>query len=217
MKKDSQGFTIIELMVSTMVFGVLIVITSAAVVQIGRQFYKGIIAAKTLESSRAISDEVTRNIQFSASPPSVRTNGHIIAVCVSEKEYMFARGRQLQTPPITASDGAERVAMRFDACNTAAPLPATIPATWGTPLAVSGTELLAENMRIAKLNLTATGPKTWNLSLRVVYGDRDLLEDVFDDDDLPTLVNNPDSCRNGVVGSQFCASSELNVSVFKQL
>lgn len=68
MKKDrsQHGFTIVELMFSTMAFSTILVLCLASLVQIGRMYYKGITNARTQEAARLIVDELTQAIQLSS-------------------------------------------------------------------------------------------------------------------------------------------------------
>jgi prepilin-type N-terminal cleavage/methylation domain-containing protein len=64
-RTNSKGFTIIELLIATVIFSVILLVITGAIVQFGRIYYKGVVQSRTQERTRAITDSVVRNIQFS--------------------------------------------------------------------------------------------------------------------------------------------------------
>jgi prepilin-type N-terminal cleavage/methylation domain-containing protein len=201
---DQRGFTVIELMVATTVFAVLVLLTSMAVVQIGRQFYKGIITARAQNAARTLTDEISRNVQYTATPPRVRTSGNVIAICTAEVEYIIDRGQVQQ--------GGVQRAMRYPACSSPlATLPSSgaLPQNWPNAADPNhrGSEMLGENMR-AWVGLSPLGTRSYTLDISVAHGDDDLLED-------PAATSY--SCRNVPSLSQYCGTAQLTVTVFKQL
>lgn len=202
MKSKQQGFTIVELMIATMIFGVMMLIVSGSIVAIGRQFYKGIISARTQEVTRNIADELSRNLQFSGSNPTRRVNGDVVSLCVDETEYIYRVGKKLVDPPgPTMPDEAFEGIVRFDSCGSGSP-----PAWPPTTIPSGGTELLGKNMRIVRLDISDDGTgRAWTVDIKVAFGDSDLLDGARE------------NCVSGRAGSQFCATSEIKITVFKRL
>jgi prepilin-type N-terminal cleavage/methylation domain-containing protein len=62
-----KGFTVIELMISTAVFSMILLVVLGAITQIGRMYYKGIVSTKTQEVTRALVDRISQGIQYGAS------------------------------------------------------------------------------------------------------------------------------------------------------
>jgi prepilin-type N-terminal cleavage/methylation domain-containing protein len=62
---DNKGFTIIELLISTVIFSVILLVITGAIIQFGRIYYRGVVQSKTQERSRAIIDSVAKDLQFS--------------------------------------------------------------------------------------------------------------------------------------------------------
>lgn len=60
--KNTAGFTIVELMIATVVFSVILILITTGIIQIGKAYYKGIIGSRTQETARKITDEVGRSI-----------------------------------------------------------------------------------------------------------------------------------------------------------
>jgi len=59
-----QGFTIIELMLATAVFSVVLLIATVAVITVTRSYVKGDVEAETQDAARSILTAVTQDIQF---------------------------------------------------------------------------------------------------------------------------------------------------------
>ena len=62
---DNKGFTIIELLIATVIFSVILLVITGAIIQFGRIYYRGVVQSKTQERSRAIIDSVAKDLQFS--------------------------------------------------------------------------------------------------------------------------------------------------------
>ena len=50
-----KGFTVLELMIATTVFSVMLLLTTTGMIQIGKVYYKGLVTAKTQDTVRSIS------------------------------------------------------------------------------------------------------------------------------------------------------------------
>lgn len=196
---NSKGFTIVELMIATTVFGVLMLIASAAVVSIGQQFYKGIVSARTQAVARGITEDVMRSIQFSASPVRVDSSGGgVQAYCIANRQYVLQEN-------VALSSSSGPIFLSRNNCE-----PAGWPVASVTDLTGEVTEMMGENMRLAyfRLDPLDAEQQSWRLHLKVVYGEDDLLED-HDTADA--------RCKSGILGAQFCSVSEMDVTVFKRL
>lgn len=221
MNKHSQqkGFTIIELLIATSVFSVVLLIASTASIQIGRLYYKGLVSARTQEVARNVMDSVGQDLQFSDSKsfkqdytdsglaqinwatqsPSEPVS-HAFAVCIGSSRYTYWLGQQVQ-------GGNHGLVVD------------TAPASGCAP-AASGTELLGDNMRLTQFSVVrpATNTGTYNLSIKVAYGDSDLLTTYNEDGSRVTGSELKDTlCRSGIAGNSFCATSMLDTTVKRRL
>jgi prepilin-type N-terminal cleavage/methylation domain-containing protein len=220
---NKRGFTIVELMFATMAFSVILLVLTAAVVQIGKMFYKGVISSRTQDSARTVIDDVSRPIQFSAElvkriPPSSPTASKpaIGVVCVGTQRYTYALNAQLDTSvPVgvykggngAGSDHRFRYALWVDDFAGAACTPADLTATL-----TDGKELLGDNARLTKFDVTPGGSlNLWRVDVGVLYGDDDLIQ--FSDGS----NNTPVRCTGNVAGSQWCALAELTTQVNQRL
>ncbi len=189
-RKQEHGFTIIELMIATTVFSVVLLICSFAMLQIGRTYYKGITMARTQTTARSIIDEISQSIQFSGGtvyPTVVPTTNN---ACIGRVFYER-----------TAANGLNKYTLGSD-CTNSVSLPPS------PPLPVN---MLGNNMRLGKFEVknVAGAPSLWSVTIRVVYGDNDVLSNPTD---LATT-----GCKDSGAGGQFCAISELSTIVQKKL
>jgi prepilin-type N-terminal cleavage/methylation domain-containing protein len=216
------GFTIIELMIATMVFSVILIGATTSTVQIGRLYYKGIIMSRTQETARNIMDTISRPIQFTGSnvrlaqPSPVNTGGiPTNALCVGDQRYTYAINAQVDSnaPIGSYTNHIARHGLWQDTLKTV-DSPCTIltmtqaqPSDGNTKTGFVGKELLGQNMRLSKFDVSQNG-NLWGLDTIVIYGDDDLL--------LPD-GNNPVNCKSAAESAQWCAVSSLKTQVYKRI
>lgn len=230
----SSGFTIIELLIATMVFSVVLLTISSAIVQVGRLYYKGVTSSRTQEAARTVMSDISEAIQFNngavvgtANPASLAfaTDPPSLAICVADTHYSY-RPRQ-QRSDDTGLHAV--VSQKIDGgCNAT-------PAQNMTATSLTGNELLGDKMRLDKLVVTqlAGDPSSYKVIVRVIYGDADLLCDatVIDSSDVAScqgsqamneeqvLNSTADRlrCKDVRSGTEFCAVSELSTIVKRRL
>lgn len=207
-KNGSSGFTIIELLVATAVFSVLLLVITFGILQISRVYYKGITESNTQNAARSIMDILTQSIQFSggnvmttASTPETPQ-----AFCIGNEQFSYVAGMQLVESSETRGDNQTyHSIVQSTVAGCADPDP---PGGLITAPDVPGRELLAPNMRLASLNIELVQPGLYRVEVRVVYGDDDLLTNPIDPDA---------TCISETSGTQFCAVSELSTIVRKRV
>lgn len=96
MPKGGQGFTIIEVMIATAVFSVVLLITITGFIQIAQVFYKGVIKTQTQQDLRQIVDLVSSNIR---SAPVVydpiNINGNKYYQCIGSNRYTYIKNTRV--------------------------------------------------------------------------------------------------------------------------
>ena len=209
-KLSVQGFTIIELMIATTVFSLVLLLCAAGLIQIGRTYNKGLTTNKTQATARSLIEEISRAIQFSggavATTPTTRTPGVPYVFCVDDKRYTVLPDKQLKDSPADNTQSKYAVVSdTFAGCSASSPPAAVTDNGFNISSLVNGRELLAPNMRIARLEVNSKPNNLYEVIVRVVYGDEDLLD------------NSHSNCRNVKAGTQFCAVSELSTVVEKRL
>lgn len=208
MKQNQAGFTLIELMIATTIFAVILLAATVTLIQVGRMYYKGVITSKTQNAARTITDDITRTLQFSGGTAPrigpIAGTPQTWAVCFADKRLSFALN--VQAPEqINHALWQETVA----GPSTCASNPVNLTAT--NPGGLDGKDLLEQHMRLTKLEVTQSpgSAEVYNVTVGVAYGATDL----FNLDGL----GNPVSCKGTVVGGQWCAISEINTQVFRRV
>lgn len=220
----NDGFTIVELMIATVVFSVVMLVVTGGIIQIGRLYYKGITATRTQGVTRSIMEDVSQAIQFNTgtvSDESVDDNNQSTMRCIGNREYDYLLGQQVK-------DGKHGLVVQSElptACTT-------IPDMTSTSIA--GQELLGQHMRLAKFEINPLDNHRYEIIIRVVYGEDDLLCATDDNPDIqgangtsctdsapmdPAIIPQARdlACKNIRSGSQFCAMSELKTTVERRL
>lgn len=207
---DTQaGFTIVELMIATLVFSLVLLVITYGVVHFTTAYYRGINNSATQTAAQNAIDSVTQSIQFSSGGTTTADSTHF---CAGGKVFLYNLGKEFGGTPTATDRGL------YEMPSTAS---CTDP---GTPS--GGTELLGKNMRLSDVSLTNSNPTDptipWKVALRIAYGDSDLLCS-------PALNGNQGGCTSGSssfaanatfaaddmtcksqIGSQFCSVSVLN-------
>jgi prepilin-type N-terminal cleavage/methylation domain-containing protein len=204
---SSHGFTIIELMVATAVFAIVLVVVTTGIIQITRVYYKGITESTTQETARGIMDVISQAIQFSGSdvvPTGTATVGVPAQFCVGNQQFSYILGYQLKDNPVVAQFESHHalVVDTLAGCSSSSTPQDVRDQT------VNGRELLGPRMRLSDLSVTSLGTDLYRVHVRVVYGDSDLLNN-------PTTATA--ACQGVRAGTQFCAVSDLSTVVKKRV
>ena len=202
---SQHGFTLVELMIATAVFSVILLLCTSGLIQIGRFYYKGITQSRTQEVARLVIDDISRSIQFGGgtfTPPVTASpgTGTLDRFCIGNKRYSFLIRRQISDSP-TGNQRRNALVVDESASCTAQDLNPYTPS-----LSAGSRELLSPGMRLAKLEIAnPPGTNLYTITVRIISGDDDLLE--------PSLEN----CTNARAGGQFCAVSELSTVIKKRV
>jgi prepilin-type N-terminal cleavage/methylation domain-containing protein len=212
---DSRGFTIIELLIATAVFSVIMVVITAGIISFTRQYYKGVITSNTQTTARTIMSQVTQAIQFGGSITTGLVNGSTEAFCVDNKMYSYIIGQQV-------NDGGANAAMHQNyhglvADNTgagcdAATVPPSLPTV--SQLGADQREMLGDKMRLSALDISTPDGQTYTVHLRIIYGEDDLLE--------PSVASLPidwskEKCQLNRATLQYCAITDLTTTIQKRI
>jgi prepilin-type N-terminal cleavage/methylation domain-containing protein len=193
---NKKGFTIIELLIATVVFSLILLVVTGAIIQFSRLYYKGVIQSRTQEVARTITQDIAQNIQFGGSTPSSSPN----VICIGSKRYTKVLNVQVGT-------GSNNHGLVYDSpsggCSTASGYDVT-----QAGLASGAKEFLGQNMQLVALNVSEqpAGSGLWRVDAHVVYGA---------DADLTDATKT--SCKSIISGGQFCAVSRLTTAVSQRL
>ncbi len=216
-KDRSRGFTIVELMVSTMVFSIVLLLVTAGIIQVARVYYKGVTESNTQNAARSIIDNISQAIQFSGDDVSGTpgsTPGQDYKFCLGNTHVSYKLGRQVKNNP-SGSDQTWHaiVANNISGC------PGTAAQTLNQQT-TSGRDLMPQDMRLSNLVVSRVGtsePAQYRVTVRVVYGDSDLIYSPADPTAATGYERTDAACRAQTIGTQFCAASELSTVVVKRV
>ncbi|HSX43098.1 MAG TPA: prepilin-type N-terminal cleavage/methylation domain-containing protein [Candidatus Saccharimonadales bacterium] len=203
------GFTIVELMVATVVSAIVVLVITFGIVHFTSDYYRGVNSSATQAATQNAIDAITQAIQFNATDTS-STNGTEGFFCAGSREFIYTLGKQ----PNSSIYGL----YEFDRPAGNCAMPSPVPA--------GGTELLDSHMRLADIDLQKIGvTATWSLTVRVAYGDPDLLcspkQGSSTGGCTPGAANYANSavvaaddlqCKTQT-GSQFCSVSALSTAI----
>lgn len=209
-KRTQTGFTIVELMIATAIFSIILLLCTFGLLQIGRTYYRGVTTSRTQDTARKVIDTLSQSIQYGTSVPAAPPSGVIVTngspssgqICFGEKRFTYFFNK-----PVT---GNTQHALQLDSA----------PSGCTGPVTASAQELLGENMRLTRFSLIkkTTG---YEISLKVSHGE---------DEDLVLLP--PNTTGGATVLSvddekfgncqiqaraEYCASAELTVTVQRRL
>lgn len=215
-RRRQAGFTIIELLIATLIFSLVLLLITVGIMTFTKVYFKGLNQSKVQNAARVIIETVGQAIQFSGGdvtvPIDARNANGSQGFCVADKRFSFLPGYQLVDAPPDAQLDQTRHALVMDEPGNCGGLPAQD--VRGNP---DGTELLSHGMRVSKLEVEQLSDSLYRVTVRIVYGDNDLLYSPSNEND-PNGARAPDAaCRFGFSGAQFCATSELSTIVNKRV
>jgi len=225
---SQAGFTIIELLIATLVFSMVIIVILYGVLDFTHAYYSGVNSSSTQDTARNIMNTIAQSVEFSGSditttPTTLPAAGGLVSFCAGGTTYVYNWGVEYDasTGPSSTNAGLYAIA---GGCQT-------------LPFAISGgQELLADHMRITYLSVTQSpaNARLYTITLGLAYGGGDLLCNASD-------TNHPGGCLPGatqnsvsasvvgnssyadgpendvqclrITGSQFCARAGLSTTV----
>jgi type II secretory pathway pseudopilin PulG len=209
-RRKAAGFTVIELMIATLIFSMVMILITVGVLSFTRAYYKGMNQSNTQNAARTVLESISQAIQFSGdevtSPIGTAGSNGSQGFCIGNQRFSYAPGWQLLDDDVVdQSLNQSRHALVMDKPGSCGGLDAQdVRGNY-----VEGTELLQPRMRLSKLEVQQIGTTDmYRISIRLVYGDNDLLND-------PT---SPEAnCKVSISGSQYCAQAELSTIVKKRI
>lgn len=199
--QNQDGFTLLELLIATTVFSVILLLCTYGMVQVGNTFYKGSTLVRTQNANRKAMDTISQALQYGGN--DVRTNlgggtGTIVdaatgsgVFCTGNLRFRFVKNEPVRTGQIAlVVDNEGAACSSYNNANTN-----------------DDKELLGDNMRITRLEIVESSG-SYRIHLAIGYGDKSVSEDVID----PATG----LCRANT-SSQFCATSEFNTTVIRRV
>jgi prepilin-type N-terminal cleavage/methylation domain-containing protein len=212
-----RGFTIIELLIATLIFSMVLLLVTMGVLSFTKVYFKGLNLSKTQNAARIILENVAQSIQFSGgavtAPIGTAGSNGSQGFCVADKRFSYIQGWQMvDIQPDVALNQSKHGLVVDEAGNCSGSQAQDVKGT----VAQGSTELLSTGMRVSKLNVEKIGATDmYRITIRIVYGENDLL---FSPSKNPLGALAPDAaCLVGFSGGQYCATSELSTIVNKRI
>lgn len=197
--RPEAGFTIVELMIATVVFSSILIVVAAGIVQFTNSYYRGVHASSTQNAARSLTDAVSQAVQFGSADVSDGLN----VFCAGGQNFTISAGALYDG---ASNSGGARMSPQTVGC---------------AATASNGKQFLSRNMRITTARLTGSLGGVYSFTVTVAYGENDLLCAGSCTSTPPTnaeLVAAGDniSCKPGK-GSQYCAVSTIRTSIKKRV
>jgi prepilin-type N-terminal cleavage/methylation domain-containing protein len=220
----SKGFTIIELLIATSIFAVVLIVALGGFYGIGQLFYKGVTASQTQVIAQDILNDISGKVQLAASVSPLQQGNGYNYFCAGGNRYTFIINQKVDlsaTPDYSAGGNFGLVKdnlLGAGAC--AAPCTSSCPGG-SVPIndASNPTELLGDNMRIDQLDIEIPydssglfNPNLYNIKMVVVYGDDSALDYTVTS---PTTDYSTVFCTGSSNQQQFCSVDRLNTNVYR--
>lgn len=226
--QDHSGFTIIELLIATTIFTLVLILLTTGTLAVSRLYEKGIISAQTQTATRNILNDVTQQLQFNAVPfaalaPKVcpATNPAVeCGFCIGSNEFSYIFNQavvdQTATTPAVHALLERNTGNSNGGCTAAGLDPINNPTN--PPSGAASTELLSARMRLNNLDVVpVTGNSSlYCVSIRVIYGDSNLLTPASPQTDSCGKQYLQQQCSgqySSLIGGQFCAVSGLDTYI----
>jgi prepilin-type N-terminal cleavage/methylation domain-containing protein len=206
MKKQAaqRGFTIIELLIATAIFSLVLVVFLTAFIKIGNMFYKGVSITNTQEIARTITDDISNDIRFSGTAPTVfpaDAAGHGY-FCIGQHRYQYNLGQQVGVGGTPF--GLLREDIPSGACSLATP--------GQRPL-----ELLGDRMQLNSINVDSCPNGLCSMSILVVFYGSDNSVLVSPSGSSPAYKAADATCSSGSLSSQYCATASYKSTISQKI
>ncbi len=218
--KNEAGFTIVELMIATVVFSMILVIITVGVIAFSNQYYKSVNATATQNTTRNAIDMISQSIQFSGASIT-ETKPANSFFCAGG--YVFSYGKAILYNGGDTTNA--NLGLYMQPINGSCKMPSQ-PFT-------NGKQLLSKNQRVTNLSVTSAGNNLYAIDIAIAFGEKDVL--CSTDGGVASgncsgsgnLSEGPSgnmwgskadslSCRSGP-GAPYCANSILKTVVEKRL
>lgn len=207
------GFTIIELMIASVVFSIILLVALAGFTSIGRLFYKGVTINQTQNITSQVLDDVVHNIQSAASVSTVQSGNGYTYYCIGGTRYTLNLKHVLDTSqPEDYSVGGNFALVRDKlpgATACAAPCATSSGCPTGTISFTKPVEMLGNRMRLMKLDVASVNGQLYNVSVVIAFGSDSAFSDVSDPDKI--------ACQGGEASQAFCSVNRLSTGAYEGL
>lgn len=216
-QNSDKGFTIVELMVASAIFTVVLMAALAGFLQIGRLFYKGTSQAATQELTKQILNDVSDSVLMAESLSGARNYGSSgnQYLCLGGVRYSYKIGAIVDTANTDSLSNGEGIGLVKDtlpgpnACAPPCPTSAAVACPAGGERWNNPVEMLGDNMRLQQFTITPNplSADYYTINIQVAYGEDEVLELANPAD--PTSIR----CKGNLAAQQFCSVIKYSTSL----
>jgi prepilin-type N-terminal cleavage/methylation domain-containing protein len=200
--KRENGFTLVELLIATAVFSLVLVVFLSAFIRISQLFYKGVTMSNTQESARNVVQDISDDLQFFQQQPVAPTGANYF--CIGSHRYSWNLGVQVSS----STYGVAREQIPSSTC----------PSTASQPVPVGTTkyeELLDPGMQVNKLSLSSCVNGQCVISIHLVSYGSDNTVLISPSGLRPAYQANDAVCSGPATSSEFCATADYTSTVLQ--
>lgn len=200
-----RGFTVVELMMATTIFSVILLIGLTGFVQVGKAYYKGITISQTQNVAKQIINSVSSQIRLSSSVASVQSaSANRSYLCVGSHRYTFKMFNMVNSAAHDYTDNFGLVKDELpgnSGCANPFDSPGAVPLN-------NPAELLGNRMRLLAFSVQAVSgnPNLYSVNVKVAFGADSALTDPASSDS---------QCKLSPGATQFCAVTNLTTVVYQ--
>jgi prepilin-type N-terminal cleavage/methylation domain-containing protein len=219
LRDQRRGFTIVELLIATLVFSIVLLLITTGVIEMTSAFLKGVNSSNTQSAATSVVNTIAQAIQFdggTVTPTSSYSPGQSNFFCVGDTQFSYRLGYELVGSGTLATDQTYHslVESTLSGCSAS-----SVPQNMSSGInGVTGRELLSPFMRLSNLSVTLKsstgGVDVYQITVRLVYGADNLLHSPSGSTNGPTAA---DAACIGNTGEQFCSESQLSTIVVKRV
>ncbi len=160
--KKINGFTIIELLIATAAFSIMLVIIAFSVNYFAIKYYQSLTTINTQGNLISTINNISQSIKFSLQAPNYSlpsTSNPVGYLCTSSTEYVFYINQPFFKGSINNNNsGIIQYPIVQNTCLTPSSLPA-----------LTGQQLLGNNMRPLYFNISSINTNLYNLTIEIAY------------------------------------------------
>lgn len=206
-RRQQSGFTIVEMMIATAIFSIILLIITAGVMAFSRQYMRGQTASNLQFTARQVTAQMGQDIQFgtgveAAGPVQFKTDLTYKVGCyrIGANMYLYQIGSQVKD----AQHALIMIPNHAATCSTVTLDADTLKNALDT--ARGARELLSQGQRLLQLNVSSVGSATHALDIVLAGGDDDLFT--------PTVTPSTTAweqlkCK-AQTGQEFCSVTSLH-------
>jgi prepilin-type N-terminal cleavage/methylation domain-containing protein len=222
-RRSTAGFTIVELLLATSVFSIILLAALASFLQVGRLFYKGVSLTNTQNTATQVLNDVAHSLQTSSTLSLPTTANGYTYTCIGNARYTYTTtnisGQQVavaanlsDSPNYGSGANGGNFGLLKDtlpgSSGCAVPCWPASSCSNGQVVFSNPVEMLGDQMRVATFSISSVSgvQNLYNIKMVVAYGDSSVMS--FSNPGQPVCIGNSQN-------QAFCSVVNLSTTVFQ--